>query len=55
VNAWQYIDGVCDGYINATVFPDWNNDGKSEGIFWVTSICYSEDKEPDTWHWIEPA
>lgn len=25
------------------------------GLFWKTSVVYSEDKEPNTWHWIERA
>lgn len=54
VNAWE-LSGVCDGYANLTVFSDWNNDDESNGIFWVTSKCHSDNKEPDTWHWIEQA
>ena len=25
------------------------------GHLWITSIRYSEEKEPGTWHWIEKA
>lgn len=45
------------GTVNLQVFTDGSNDGENyaAGVLWQTSIVYSEDKEPDTWHWIEPA
>ncbi len=27
----------------------------SQNTIWRTSVHYSEDKEPSTWHWIEKA
>jgi len=27
----------------------------SANVIWQTSVHYSEDKEPSTWHWIEKA
>lgn len=57
----------CEGYVNLTVFTDWENDfnsmpegvarnGIDTGLIWVTSICNDEtEKKPFTWHWIEKA
>ena len=64
VNVWETAD--CEGYANLQVFTDSNNDTFNKkagvedadirkGIWWRTSICYSETKEVNTWHWIEPA
>ena len=55
------IHDKFEGVVNLTVFTDYHNDypvtqmfsahqGLS-GVLWVTSIRYSEDKEPGTWHW----
>ncbi len=47
------------GTVNLLVFTDCTNDflaGKaSEGLLWATSVHYSEQPEPRTWHWIEKA
>lgn len=44
------------GYVNLMVFVDGTNDYPHySGPVWATSIGYSEDKEPRTWHWIERA
>lgn len=52
VKVWSKESGVS----NLTVFSDWMNDQKSEGIFWATSITPDEEnKLPGTWHWIEKA
>jgi hypothetical protein len=67
VHVWD-VSGVCEGYINLQVFTDGRNDAQQfsgrdieaevqvgSGVWWRTSICYSEQKEPGTWHWIEQA
>lgn len=47
------------GSVNLHVFTDHTNDFQvgegSDGHLWATSIRYSEEKEPGTWHWIEVA
>ena len=46
------------GYCNLTVFIDGSNDEYGEyvlGPAWITSVEYSEDPRPRTWHWIEKA
>jgi hypothetical protein len=52
------------GTVNMLVFTDCNNDVDSRdpqsasygsGVAWATSVHYSEEKEPRTWHWIEKA
>lgn len=43
------------GSVNLTVFADWSNDGVADSSYWATSVRYSEDHEPGTWHWIEKA
>lgn len=51
---------VEEGRVNLQVFTDgsndWNprNDGVN-GTYWATSVPYSEDPNPYTWHWIERA
>lgn len=62
VKVWRIYrpDGTSipptNGCSNLTVFPDWANDpGGAAGIMWRTSVLYSENKEPNTWHWIEKA
>lgn len=63
-----HVSGACPGYVNLQVFTDGTNDLSSQGklhpddvdriafgIWWRTSVCYSEGKEPGTWHWIERA
>jgi hypothetical protein len=42
------------GYSNLQVFTDGTNDpGGANGIMWKTSVNYSKDPVPGTWHWIE--
>ena len=47
------------GYVNLTVFPDWGNDkqeyagGDGGGISWETSVYFSAEPKPRTWHWPE--
>lgn len=70
VNNWAtQITPPCEGYVNLQVITDCGNDlyGLPEtvsqemrdeirsGMLWVTSACYSDGKEPGTWHWIEKA
>lgn len=48
------------GTVNLTVFTDWTNDRHAmgvydKGLYWATSVKYSEDKTEGTWHWIERA
>lgn len=52
VKVWDNL-----GYVNLLVFQDGMNDGVEygSGPTWVTSVHYSETKEPRTWHWIEKA
>jgi hypothetical protein len=60
VKVWSPFTGT----VNLQVFTDGPNDkshathlpeGFESGIAWKTSVLYSENKEPGTWHWIEPA
>ncbi len=62
VKVWNKDTGVS----NLTVFTDWSNDiigNESDalnaliaaGTFWRTSVEYSEEPKPNTWHWIEKA
>ena len=43
------------GYINLQVLTDGSNDGEwgKANIVWETSVDYSEEPKPRTWHWIE--
>lgn len=44
------------GYINLLVFCDGTNDYlNGKDTRWVTSVEYSEEPKPRTWHWIEKA
>jgi hypothetical protein len=63
VRVWHISDSP-EGYSNLLVFVDGSNDVKrSEGdpnkepvtTIWETSVHYSENHEPRTWHWIERA
>jgi hypothetical protein len=62
VRVWD-VTGAPKGYVNLVVFVDGANDlhyasvpGTPDQVtIWATSKRYSEDKEPDTWHWIEKA
>lgn len=53
VKVWDHGQGTS----NLQVFTDGRNDGHSDmdGLTWVTSVVYSEDKTPGTWHFIERA
>lgn len=64
VQVWRYSDGKPpeNGCSNLVVFVDGLNDVKRSfedpnkdvvTSLWETSICYSENKEVGTWHWIE--
>lgn len=67
VHVWD-VSGGCPGYVNLQVFTDGANDlsaffdanGETreqitDGRLLRFSVCYSEGKEPGTWHWIERA
>jgi hypothetical protein len=44
------------GYVNLQVLVDGTNDyPQYNGLLWATSIEYSEEPRPRTWHWIEKA
>lgn len=49
--------GYPDGAVNLMVFVDGSNDVQNfKGHpLWATSVQYSENPQPDTWHWIEKA
>lgn len=49
--------GYPDGAVQLQVFTDGSNDGLeyASGLFWATSVQYSLDTVPGTWHWIERA
>jgi hypothetical protein len=55
VKVWRPQTLARPGYCNLSVFTDWGNDGPGNetGFLRQTSICYSDAKEPGTWHWIE--
>lgn len=56
INAWHGNYGA-DVRVNLHVFTDFGNDGKQyeSGSYWATSVPYSEEPKPGTWHWIEKA
>jgi len=54
VETWgnrEPVDGAC--YVNLQVFTDQHNDGWPEGTLWETSVPYSAEPKPRTWHWPE--
>lgn len=51
-NMQVFLDGANDRYHNALLPDDFDFE---KGMVWKTSVLYSENKEPGTWHWIEPA
>lgn len=53
VKVWDYGHGTS----NLQVFTDGRNDGDNDlnGVEWKTSIMYSEEPKPGTWHFIERA
>jgi hypothetical protein len=58
VNAWHHVfEYHASGRVNLQVFTDFKNDGEeyASGQYWATSVPYSEDPQPGTWHWIEKA
>lgn len=55
VNLQVFTDGLNDERTVSGEESTAFNDSVKTGILWRTSIVYSEDKEPDTWHWVEPA
>jgi len=59
VKVWRKGDGSPpdNGYSNLVVFMDGTNDGPHFGgcIHWATSVEYSAEPLPRTWHWIEKA
>jgi hypothetical protein len=55
VHVWDRTSKIpC---VQLQVFTDGSNDGpgKATGLYWATSVAYSEKPEPRTWHWIERA
>ena len=59
VRVWRDANGQTqtNGLVQLQVFTDGSNDGESYagGLCWATSIEYSDDARPRTWHWIERA
>ena len=59
VRVWRQGDGTppANGYSNLVVFMDGTNDGDrfASCVSWQTSVTFSEDPIPRTWHWIEKA
>jgi len=60
VKVWRQGDGSppSNGYSNLMVFLDGSNDtptGVAHPMLWATSIEFSEEPRPRTWHWIERA
>lgn len=61
VKVWRMGDGSppANGCSNLSVFTDFTNDYSSgqgaDGRMWATSVVYSEEPKPGTWHWIERA
>jgi hypothetical protein len=53
VKVWDFFTG----YVNLHVLWDGGNDAAdgSRPDPWVTSVSYSEEQGPRSWHWIEPA
>ena len=59
VRVWRGADAQPqpNGLCQLQVFTDGSNDGGAfaAGLFWATSVEYSEEPRPRTWHWIERA
>ncbi len=56
VKDWKEANGSC----NLVVFLDGRNDhsnwyGEEPLCIWQTSVSYSEEAKPNTWHWPERA
>lgn len=47
------------GHVNMLVFTDCTNDylagDSAKGVMWATSVPYSGEPKPRSWHWIEKA
>lgn len=54
VRVWEPGGGPM-GTCQLQVFTDGNNDGPgyASGIVWRTSVMYSAERKPYTWHWPE--
>jgi hypothetical protein len=50
------VQNWVSGIVNLQVFIDGSNDGYpySRSTIWAQNIAQSENKEPGTWHVIEP-
>lgn len=57
VRVWRDLQERYPGYSNLQVFTDGSNDGDwgRPNVVWETSVAYSEEPKPRTWHWIERA
>lgn len=59
VKVWRQGDGTppANGYSNLVVFIDGTNDNPASAMcfHWATSVEYSAEPKPRTWHWIEKA
>jgi len=53
VKLWEPKGGSM-GCAQLQVFTDGSN-GDLGGVAWRTSVMYSADARPGTWHWIERA
>lgn len=55
VRIWRRGGGAIpdDGLSNLVVFMDGTNDGTQHAtcILWATSVVYSNEHLPRTWHW----
>jgi hypothetical protein len=59
VRVWREVSG-CEGYVNLRLFMDGQNDMEYKTrdhtkYEHLTSVCFSADARPGTWHWIEKA
>ncbi|MDX2140307.1 MAG: hypothetical protein SF123_19630 [Chloroflexota bacterium] len=58
VNAWKDVALYqSEGRVNLLVFLDGENDAEHVGMdagdtWWRTSVPFSDDKTPGTWHWM---
>jgi hypothetical protein len=55
VRVWRGPCGEESGCSNLQVFTDGRNDGPGfeSGVHWATSVAYSDEPKPGTWHWPE--
>lgn len=57
-NETREVMQMDEGCLQLQVFCDGDGGEHNDGlpnVMWKTSVNYSEDKEPGTWHWLEPA